>query len=131
MKNYKPSQMPAGTVIDDVVHGTWMKDSSYAWHSLMSREWIFDHGMSSESSAAYSSALVNVRTEAANDYFQNFEVKSFPVEMVTYMAQQYSKIIEADLNEFCVEQAMKHCMDDDDICPWPNGGVLMGVDGCC
>jgi len=130
MKHYKPSQLPAGTVIDDPKHGTWMKDSENAWHCLMRKpEWVFDYGLSAENAAAFSSALVNIRSEPADDFFQDFKVLSLPVEMVEYMALQFSKVIEVDCREFCVEQAMKHCMEEEDTCSYPKAGVLPG--SCC
>lgn len=90
MKTFKPSELPSGTVIDDPKEGTWMKDTDRAWHCLMPdrSEFIFDDGCTYDEKILF--MHTNVRFNAADEYFKDFKVLAFPIEMFEELAQWYS-----------------------------------------
>jgi hypothetical protein len=78
MKNFKPSELPADTVIKDEAQGVWMKEEDGVWGEMTAHcsdcaDTVRDDGM------ANIWLIGNIKSD---DYFKDFKVISFPTSVV-------------------------------------------------
>lgn len=86
MRNFKPSELPAGTCIDDKVHGFWTKDSDNAWwmdapHCVDCAEVVFD-GPPTEAEKQLEGSVYQFHTTPSDDFFTEFKIVSVPLELL-------------------------------------------------
>lgn len=88
---FKPSQLPAGTRIDDKVHGFWTKDSDNAWflddpHCGECSELV----LQGDPTPAENEMMDNVwkyHDTPADEFFTDFKIICLPFEIVVQLAE--------------------------------------------
>jgi len=82
MKNLKPSQLPADTVINDAVRGVWMKEESGVWGETVPH--CVDPHCVDCARAVRDNGTLEVWVDGENklltsdDFFQDFKIVSLP-----------------------------------------------------
>lgn len=106
MKQFKPSELPVNTLIDDYDQGTWLKDSDNTWFDVGNcLGLVFQEGPTEQERALFANHKIVL--EPADEYFKNFKILSVPLAALEHMANEYSITIETDIREFAVEESIK------------------------
>lgn len=98
MKNFKPSELPIDTVIDDQEWGTFRKDAPGLWaelqqHCVDCQDFVYDKGPT----AADEYLNGNHVETPSDEYFKDFKVLAFPAGVVDYIVKEFAIMTGSDI----------------------------------
>lgn len=93
MTNFKPSELPADTVVSDEVEGVWMKEEGGVWGEITAHcpdcaRSILDAGRDESNFEQLS--------DKADDFFLDFKVISWPADVVNQLLEDIAVYDERD-----------------------------------
>lgn len=109
MHNFKPSELPVGTIIDDQEEGTFYKDAPGEWAELQyldagTQAIVWDEGPTLQNVANFRG---NVVQTPSDEYFKDFKILSVPLSVLEHMATEFSLTVEVDIRDFVMEESIK------------------------
>lgn len=110
----KPSQLPAGTRIDDKVLGFWTKDSAHAWfldntHCGECTELVFD-GEPTDAEKGLIAGVGYFHDTPADEFFTDFRIICLPLEVTEFIMNEFEMMVGS---EVVFDEALAHVLKKD------------------